>query len=153
MDYEKNCPETHFCRQIPYSLHHSQLLTDIDRRDSADAYVILPGGIDSLSAFSQLLLVQESAEMQGNSRLKYTSGQGETDKGVHKGDVKLKSNKKHIKPIIFLNSNHYWDNLKEQLVEMQRQKVVSEGDFDYIGFAEKPKDVLFLAQKLTKQVK
>ena len=54
------------------------------------------------------------------------------------------------KPIIFLNINHYFDHLRYFIDEMRRQKILSEEETSFIGFAEKPKDVLPLAQKLAK---
>ena len=123
--YHKNCPQTHFCQHIPYELTKTPELAQEKRTDSADMYVILPGGLDSLTSFSHLVGLQEN----------------------------LKKNFKSLKkkPIILLNSNHYFDNLRNQLSEMKRQNVISDSDVDFIGFAEKPKEVLPLAEKLMKQ--
>lgn len=51
------------------------------------------------------------------------------------------------KPIIFLNINHFWDRLREQLFEMRKQEVVGKDVFDYIVFVDKVKDVLPAAEK------
>lgn len=56
------------------------------------------------------------------------------------------------KPILFLNINHYWDNLRYQLDEMKRQKEISETETDYIAFIDKPRNMLSEAAKLQKQI-
>ncbi len=56
------------------------------------------------------------------------------------------------KPVIFLNLNHYWDNLRYQTEEMTRQKVLSKDNTMYISFIDKPRDVLSEADKIQKQI-
>ena len=56
------------------------------------------------------------------------------------------------KPVVFLNINHYWDNLRYQLDEMKRQKELGDEDTDFISFTDKPRNVLSEATKLQKQI-
>ncbi len=144
------CPETHFCQKIPYTFVDSEEERQMTRADLGDAIVILPGGWEPLAIFAQL------ANMQAQYRT-----YAHEDKENLKGEVA--SGKKPItalssadltapakKPIIFLNINHYFDHLRYFIDEMRRQKILSEEETSFIGFAEKPKDVLPLAQKLVK---
>lgn len=150
-EYEQNCPETHFCRQIPYTLTNTQERADKQRVDSADMYLILPGGLDSFTDFADLVAVQQKKK---NSKTPATDDTNRSEKLPQKaviGLLKPQMTKQRIKPIILLNSNHYWDNLREQFAEMKRQNIIKDEDIAFIGFAEKPKDVLPLAEKLIKQ--
>ncbi len=56
------------------------------------------------------------------------------------------------KPVIFLNLNHYWDNLRYQTEEMTRQNVLTEKNTMYIAFVDKPRDVLAEAEKIQKRI-
>ncbi len=56
------------------------------------------------------------------------------------------------KPVIFLNLNHYWDNLRYQTEEMTRQKVLNNTDTMYVSFVDKPRDVLSEAEKIQKRI-
>lgn len=146
--YHKNCPQTHFCQHIPYELTKTPELAQEKRTDSADMYVILPGGLDSLTTFSDLIALQKQLKENPKEWAKKSQKSDASTNGLNESEYR--SNQK-TKPIILLNSNHYFDNLRNQLSEMKRQNVISDSDVDFIGFAEKPKEVLPLAQKLINQ--
>ena len=146
--YERNCPKTHFCRQLPFTLTKTSESAQQKRIDSADMYVILPGGLDSLTTFSDLVALQKRLKDNPNERAKTSQKSDTSNNGLNQSEYKSNQN---IKPIILLNSNHYFDNIRNQLSEMKRQNVISDNDVDFIGFAEKPKEVLPLAQKLINQ--
>lgn len=56
------------------------------------------------------------------------------------------------KPVIFLNTNHYWDDFQYQTDEMKRQHILTEKQSNYIAFVEKPRDVLPAALKIQKTI-
>ncbi|MBQ8250829.1 MAG: LOG family protein [Alphaproteobacteria bacterium] len=56
------------------------------------------------------------------------------------------------KPVVFLNTNHYWDRLKEMLIEMKRQNVISQSILDTIAFENKPDSVVKTLEKLEKTI-
>ncbi len=56
------------------------------------------------------------------------------------------------KPVVFLNTNHYWDRLQEMLVEMKRQNVISQNVLDTIAFENKPDSVVKTLEKLEKTI-
>lgn len=56
------------------------------------------------------------------------------------------------KPIIFLNTNHFWDRFHEQLFEMRKQGVISKDIFDFIVFVDRVKDVLPAAEKIQRLI-
>lgn len=70
--------------------------------------------------------------------------------------VQVENGEYKKKPVIFLNINHYWDNLRYQLDEMKRQKMITEDQTDYIAFVDKPRDVFKemtrLKQKMEKNI-
>ena len=146
--YELNCPKTHFCHQMPYTLTKTTESARQKRIDSADMYVILPGGLDSLTTFSDLLALQKQLKENPKKWAKTSQKSDTPINGLNESEYSSNQKKK---PIILLNSNHYFDNLRNQLSEMKRQNVISDSDIDFIGFAEKPKEVLPLAQKLINQ--
>lgn len=146
--YELNCPKTHFCHQMPYTLTKTTESARQKRIDSADMYVILPGGLDSLTTFSDLIALQKQLKENPKEWAKKSQKSDASTNGLNESEY---SSNQKTKPIILLNSNHYFDNLRNQLSEMKRQNVISDSDMDFIGFAEKPKEVLPLAQKLINQ--
>ena len=56
------------------------------------------------------------------------------------------------KPVVFLNTNHYWDRLKEMLIEMKRQNVISQNVLDTIAFENKPDSVVKTLERLEKTI-
>lgn len=56
------------------------------------------------------------------------------------------------KPVVFLNTNHYWDRLQEMLIEMKRQDVISQNVLDTISFVSKPDSVIKTLEKLEKGI-
>lgn len=58
----------------------------------------------------------------------------------------------NYKPIVFLNTNHYFERFRQMLVEMNRQKVISDAVFNTIVFENKPEGVLKSLQKTQQQI-
>ena len=148
--FDAYCPETHFCRKIPYTFVDSEEERQMMRADLGDAIVILPGGWEPLAVFAQL------ANMQAQHRTYINEDKENLKREVASGKKPITALSAADlatplkKPIIFLNINHYFDHLRYFIDEMRRQKILSEEETSFIGFAEKPKDVLPLAQKLAK---
>ncbi len=52
------------------------------------------------------------------------------------------------KPVVFLNTNHYWDRLREMLIEMKRQNIISQTVLDTIAFENRPENAIKTLEKL-----
>ena len=119
--FNLQCPVHHECRKNETVLKETLSESQNYASETADIIVILPGGWETLKAFSDYAVA-----------------------------VQMGTQKK--KPVLFLNINHYWDNLRYQLDEMKRQKEMSEAETDYIAFIDKPRNMLSEATKLQKQI-
>lgn len=145
------CPENHFCRQLTYTFVESEEERRMTRADLGDVIVILPGGWESLALFAEL------ANLQAQNRIYFNEDKELLKREIlmgKKSPAELETadlTQPKIKPIIFLNINHYWDNLRYLIDEMRRQNILSKAETLFIGFAGKPKDVLPLAQKMMNQ--
>ncbi len=56
------------------------------------------------------------------------------------------------KPVVFLNTNHFWDRANEMLTEMKRQNILSKEILETIAFENKPNNVLKTIEKLQKNI-
>lgn len=56
------------------------------------------------------------------------------------------------KPVVFLNTNHYWDRLREMLIEMKRQNIISQNVLDTIAFENRPENTIKTLEKLQKTI-
>ena len=119
--YNEQCPENHPCRENNTLLMDTVQECQSQLYENADMIVILPGGLETLDAFTGYIIAV---------------GNGKQEK----------------KPVVFLNINHYWDNLRYQLDEMKRQNELGDEDTDFISFTDKPRNVLSEASKLQKQI-
>lgn len=64
----------------------------------------------------------------------------------------VQNKKEPYKPIVFLNTNHYWDRMNEMLIEMTRQNILSKEIMETIAFENKPNNVLKTIDKLKKNI-
>ena len=64
----------------------------------------------------------------------------------------VQNKKEPYKPIVFLNTNHYWDRMNEMLIEMRRQNILSKDILETIAFENKPNNVLKTIEKLNKNI-
>ncbi|MBQ3034624.1 MAG: LOG family protein [Alphaproteobacteria bacterium] len=64
----------------------------------------------------------------------------------------VQNKKQPYKPVVFLNTNHYWDRMNEMLIEMRRQNILSKEMLDAIAFENKPNNVLKTIEKLQKNI-
>ncbi len=119
--YNEQCPENHPCRENNALLVDTVQECQSQLYENADMIVVLPGGVETLDAFTGYIIAV---------------GNGEQEK----------------KPVVFLNINHYWDNLRYQLDEMKRQNELGDEDTDFISFTDKPRNVFSEASKLKKQI-
>lgn len=53
-----------------------------------------------------------------------------------------------IKPMIFLNTNGFWDYQRKQLEVMHQTNAISDLYFSHVGFAQEPEDVLPMAARI-----
>ena len=53
-----------------------------------------------------------------------------------------------IKPMIFLNTNGFWDYQRKQLEVMRQTNAISEIYSSHLGFAKEPEDVLPMAERI-----
>lgn len=147
-EYDTLCPETHFCRKLSYTFTESPEEKEMLLKELGDVIVILPGGWEPLNIFMQVAHEQSLRKTNKNPVAEALK----KDVAIGKLPVTALSNDNltpvKAKPIIFLNINHYWDNLRYLIDEMKRQKVLSDAESNFIGFAEKPGDVLPMAQKI-----
>lgn len=56
------------------------------------------------------------------------------------------------KPVVFLNTNHFWDRMNEMLVEMSRQKIISKEVLETIAFENNASNVTKTLLKLQKNI-
>lgn len=56
--------------------------------------------------------------------------------------IELKKQGKHNKPIIILNTDHFYDGLKMQLEKMQEEGFMHKPIFDLIDFADTPEEAM-----------
>ena len=68
--------------------------------------------------------------------------------------LQVLSNNKEInyKPVLFLNTNHYFDRLRQMLVEMNRQNVISNEVLETIVFENRPENVLKVLQQTEQKI-
>ena len=59
----------------------------------------------------------------------------------------------NYKPVVFLNTNHYFERFRQMLVEMTRQNVISNEVFETIIFENKPENVLKDLQQVEQKIK
>lgn len=64
----------------------------------------------------------------------------------------INNNQLLAKPVVFLNTNHYWDRLKEMLTEMKRQNVIPQTTLDRIAFENKPENVVKTLEKIERKI-
>lgn len=67
-------------------------------------------------------------------------------------DTFVQLNPQEMKPVIFINMNHFWDSWRDQLFEMRKQGTVSKDIFDSLIFVDKVKDVLPAAEKAQRRI-
>lgn len=62
--------------------------------------------------------------------------------------VTVKIHDINVKPMIFLNTNGFWENLHKQFDVMIQSNAISPKQFEHVGFADTPEDVLPLAARI-----
>lgn len=56
------------------------------------------------------------------------------------------------KPVVFLNTNHFWDRMNEMLIEMRRQNILPKEVMQTISFENQPNNVFKTILKLQKNI-
>ena len=66
--------------------------------------------------------------------------------------VTVKIHDINVKPMIFLNTNGFWDNLRKQFDVMIQMNAISPAQFKHVGFASEPEDVLPMAARIQNEL-
>lgn len=64
----------------------------------------------------------------------------------------IKNKNISMKPVVFLNTNHFWDRMNEMLIEMRRQNIISKDVLSTIAFESKPDNVVATLEKLQRNI-
>lgn len=67
--------------------------------------------------------------------------------------VLLKEGKTSLKPIVFFNTNHYWDKMENMLTEMTRQGTLSDEVYKTIIFTDRISNIAKLLDKAQSEIK